>query len=425
MALLAGPQIPMGATTGRRRGPLWVLAIITSTLSLVGGTQSALADDAESTLDAVVIVGETYSEALESLAAQREALGEASRVLGSSTAQIPDLESAVRQITTSVPVLEEQLQRVLVLRRSAEADVDKMAALRYVHSASDTSDLSLFADPTRFASDRRERTLLEAAEATRRSRLRFATSLEEQTAAQLVLAREGLHTVTSALEHLLAQQLRASSDLVSAQRLLPDLELAASTERRLGAVAETDLSYVALEAYVITSRRQSLATPDCGLPWTILAAIGRIESGHGTHGQTRLDLAGNTEAEIVGIALDGEHQTQLILDTDGGFLDGDPIFDRAVGPMQFIPTTWAIFGVDGDGDGVADPHNLYDAAAAAGMYLCRAGNFESVGSARRAIWAYNHSEAYVDAVLAQAMRYEDLHIVDSSTNGEAAATPAS
>jgi hypothetical protein len=251
--------------------------------------------------------------------------------------------------------------------------------------------MSLFSDPARFASDRKERVLLEAAETTRRTRLRFATSLEEQTAAQLGQAREGIHTVTSALEHLLDQQVGASNDRVSAQRLLRDLELAASTERRLGVVAETDLTYVALEAYVITSRRQSLATPDCGLPWIVLAAIGRIESGRGTYGLTHLDLADTTEAEVIGIALNGEHQTQLILDTDGGFLYGDPIFDRAVGPMQFIPTTWAIFGIDGDGDDVADPHNLYDAAPAAGMYLCRAGSFQGVGSTRQAIWAYNHS----------------------------------
>ena len=146
---------------------MWIVAILTSTLSLPAGTQSALADESESeaeaALDAVVIVGETYCEALESLSLQREALGEASRVLRSSTAQIPDLESAVRQITTSVPVLEEQLQRASVIRRGAEVDVGKMAALRYVHAASDTSDLSLFSDPARFASDRKERVLLEAA----------------------------------------------------------------------------------------------------------------------------------------------------------------------------------------------------------------------------------------------------------------------
>ena len=58
---------------------------------------------------------------------------------------------------------------------------------------------------------------------------------------------------------------------------------------------------------------------------------------------------------IFGIALDGSHHTAVVRDTDGGQYDGDTTWDRAVGPMQFIPSTWSLVGVDGDSE-LAGPH---------------------------------------------------------------------
>jgi membrane-bound lytic murein transglycosylase B len=55
-----------------------------------------------------------------------------------------------------------------------------------------------------------------------------------------------------------------------------------------------------------------------------------------------------------------------IRDTDHGLLDGDPVWDRAVGPMQFIPSSWRSWGV-------GSPHNIYDSTLAAGCYLCAGG----------------------------------------------------
>src|SRR5690606_1890767 len=103
----------------------------------------------------------------------------------------------------------------------------------------------------------------------------------------------------------------------------------------------------------------------CRIPWWVLAGVGRVETRHGTAHGSKLTAAGDTTVHILGIPLDGRPGVATIGDTDGGALDGDPTFDRAVGPMQFIPGTWGRWAKDGNADGKADPHNLYDAAAAA------------------------------------------------------------
>ena len=112
-------------------------------------------------------------------------------------------------------------------------------------------------------------------------------------------------------------------------------------------------------------RAQRAATPDCGLSWATLAGVGRVESDHGRLGRADLDADGVARPSIVGVALDGSPGLAEIPDTDAGRLDGDAEYDRAVGPMQFLPATWARYGADGDGDGVRNADDLDDAAAAA------------------------------------------------------------
>ena len=140
------------------------------------------------------------------------------------------------------------------------------------------------------------------------------------------------------------------------------------------------------------------------LPWSVLAAIGKIESNHGRFGGGQLQPDGRIDPPIIGIALDGTRGTAMIVDTDGGRLDGDTVFDRAVGPMQFIPSTWRAYGMDASRDGVADPHNAIDATWAAARYLCALGADDPSGVAD-AIWSYNNSWEYVDEVMAQASAY--------------------
>ncbi|KJY30276.1 hypothetical protein VR45_27985, partial [Streptomyces sp. NRRL S-495] len=139
-----------------------------------------------------------------------------------------------------------------------------------------------------------------------------------------------------------------------------------------------------------------LRSPGCHLPWQLLAAIGEVESGQA--GRGAVDAGGTTFRSILGPALNGAGFA-AIGDTDGGRFDGDTQWDRAVGPMQFIPSTWASWGVDANGDGKADPNNIYDAAEAAGRYLCAGGrDLSDPAQLDRAILGYNHSGEYLRTV---------------------------
>ena len=112
---------------------------------------------------------------------------------------------------------------------------------------------------------------------------------------------------------------------------------------------------------------------------------------------------------ILGPRLDGSVAgTAVIRDTDGGALDLDPTYDRAVGPMQFLPGTWRLFASDGNADGRSDPHNVYDAALAAGRYLCASGgDLRTPTGLATAVLSYNYSTTYLSAVLAWGLAYRD------------------
>ena len=104
-----------------------------------------------------------------------------------------------------------------------------------------------------------------------------------------------------------------------------------------------------------------------GLDWRVLAAIGQVESGHGRN-------LGPSSA-------------------------------GALGPMQFLPSTWAAYGVDGDGDGKADIMNPFDAVPSSALYLCRFGAAKGEQGLYNAIFAYNHADWYVRKVLGLAAQY--------------------
>ena len=139
-----------------------------------------------------------------------------------------------------------------------------------------------------------------------------------------------------------------------------------------------------------------------GLPWQVIAGIGKVESNHGRFGGSSIGADGVVRPSIIGIPLNGQNGTATIADTDDGALDGDTIWDRAVGPFQFIPTSWTIYGRDGNGDGRRDPHNIFDAVPAAVAHLCPHG---SVTDVEAAIFAYNRSADYVALVLEWAANY--------------------
>ncbi|KUJ34280.1 lytic transglycosylase [Streptomyces sp. NRRL F-5122] len=162
-------------------------------------------------------------------------------------------------------------------------------------------------------------------------------------------------------------------------------------------VSETGIPATVLDAYKQAAAEVRESKPGCNLPWQLLAAIGKVESGQARGG--RVDADGTTYSKILGPVLDGNGFAH-ITDTDNGVYDGDSRYDRAVGPMQFIPSTWAWAGRDGNGDGVEDPNNVYDAALAAAHYLCRFDRDLGVQSdMNAAILGYNNSQDYLDTVL--------------------------
>jgi membrane-bound lytic murein transglycosylase B len=162
----------------------------------------------------------------------------------------------------------------------------------------------------------------------------------------------------------------------------------------------------ALKAYQRAAAILNQADPACNIDWPLIAAIGRVESDHGRYGGNALDAQGKAQPGIYGIALDGSNGTALIRDSDGGQFDNDSVYDRAVGPMQFIPGTWSVAGVDADQDGKKDPQDIDDAATASAVYLCAGSdNLATDAGQRAAVYRYNHSNEYVNLVLSIAATY--------------------
>ena len=159
---------------------------------------------------------------------------------------------------------------------------------------------------------------------------------------------------------------------------------------------------MALTAYRNAERMMATADPGCGISWNLLAGIGRIESGHANGGAT--DARGTAIRPIYGPTLDGTLPgNEVIVQSNTA---GRVAYARAMGPMQFLPGTWAHYASDGDGDGMADPQNLYDATLAAARYLCSGGlNLRDQSQVLSAILRYNNSMPYAQNVLGWAAAY--------------------
>lgn len=280
--------------------------------------------------------------------------------------------------------------------------------------------------------------------------------VERQTRrARLELDRVRLRRIVNRTERhrdLRNAQLTTMEDL-SARTAAGYTELLHS---RLSSIVDgTDIPLVTFNAYVIASRVLAIEQPNCGIDWSMLAGIGRIESQHGLIFNNELDVDGNPSDLIRGPALDGRilsgaefltdgaevpppsdrteaiqlegaegveavdgaeavelpviKRLALISDTDGGRLDADTTYDRAVGPMQFIPQTWRTYEADANLDDIKDPQNVYDASLASARYLCNAaGSMTNEEGERRAYFAYNHDEEYTENVFKAGIRYAKL-----------------
>ena len=253
----------------------------------------------------------------------------------------------------------------------------------------------------------RARVLSESAASSTISKERFA----REQLKQLQEERSGLQRQLVEIEDSLGQLSSKSQGLTASLQQLGE-QLAQNEQRvaeaRMSAtVTGTDLSTGALDAYWRAAVALRVSNPNCAIPWWAIAGVGRTESKHGTYRGASLGRDGLVSPPIFGPELNGSNSFAIVRDSDGGALDGTATTDRAVGPMQFLPSSWKAVARDATGDGVADPQNLYDAALTAGVYLCRKGpGLNQEGPLRAAYFSYNRSQRYVDIVMSQAFDYQ-------------------
>jgi hypothetical protein len=194
---------------------------------------------------------------------------------------------------------------------------------------------------------------------------------------------------------------------------------AASVTMPVGAVHSVEsivgIPSTALVAYQRAAQILDAADSQCHVHWELLAAIGRVESDHGRAGGGVLRADGVVQPHLFGAALDGRDGRREVSDTDAGVTDEDAIFDRPVGPMQFLPATWSQVKVDADGDGIRNPQDIDDAALASAVYLCAGSEDLAVPhDLDTALLRYNHSADYLDLV---------LRIADAYAKSEYSAVP--
>lgn len=191
---------------------------------------------------------------------------------------------------------------------------------------------------------------------------------------------------------------RTHDGLHVAQRALADRQAVLLLARDAVSIPDTDIPRMVLDAYQRAATAARAA--GCRLQWWGLAGIGRVESDHGRAEHAQLEPSGDLVPHIVGVPLTGQNGTALVVDSSGDYA-------QAEGPMQFIPSTWAKWGRDGNGDGVKSPDNIYDAALAAAAYLCAtSAALDGDPGLQAAYLSYNHSADYVTEVLAYAHSYE-------------------
>ena len=332
----------------------------------------------------------------DAIALEERSVGELEELTAAESRLVGTLNQATRRLDKS--------DAALVELRGALRD---LAVSDYVRGGSTiASDLNLSIDE---ATDlRRQRVVVRTVRSTQLDDVRQhnavvdeMTSVINETVAELEEVRSRIATSTANRDQGVADQARLRAQAVRDVQAIADTRLE-------GNVNDLDFSLVALDAYYKAAKRMSTEDPSCAIRWTFIAGISRTEGRHGTYGGAELSADGQVDPPILGIALDGTNGTAAIGDTDGGEYDGDPGTDRAVGPMQFIPSTWVRWARDGNGDGEIDPQNMYDAAVAAAEYLCHSGpGLDTDEGIRRAAFSYNQSSEYVELVLSRAKGYDE------------------
>ncbi len=352
------------------------------------------------------------------LAVVATAVDQATSELATRRARLAELERRDAELAASVAELTRHDGELRVARAATSARIQSVTHdLRSIAVARFTSDgpalVSLDAMIRSDHQDDRRVTSTLAAGAIDTSTERLA-QLRHDVAAldeEIATGEAALRTAATERDALATDRPRLTQAVADQSGRVDAARSTMSNARSSSNVAGSDMGLVALDAYWRATKAMATTDPDCRLDWWGLAGIGRSESHHGRYKGGVPALDGTVTVPVIGIPLDGSHGTRVIRDTDKGVLDGDTVYDRAVGPMQFIPGTWRRWGADGNGDGRIDPQNFYDMALAAARLLCSGGGgLDTDEGLLAAYLRYNRDPAYMPKVLGWARAYQLLPV---------------
>jgi membrane-bound lytic murein transglycosylase B len=324
---------------------------------------------------------------------------------GSSLVELESLEARLqREVADSTHRHREAVLRLAGLRRA----IQEMVVAAYIDGDTQLapgSNLDI-RDATRRAS---RRTLIDAITKAQLDAIARATRDRNRSGAELARARVLLRDVSTRRKQTrFARDASQAAGFMLTARLKDDAKAVADA-RLTAEVDGGDFAFVALDAYWRAATKMTKEVPSCRMRWEVLAGISRAEGHHGTWGGADLTATGTETKPIIGVRLDGGKSLAYVGDTDGGWLDGDPHFDHAVGPMQFLPGSWRHYAKDGNDDHKVDPQNMYDATLAAARLLCdRAAGFDTTGGLVSGLLHYNASLEYVRIVSGYIHAYDTL-----------------
>jgi len=349
-----------------------------------------------------------YDAVADEVAAAEDRLAAAVAEVEATTAELDRLEEEAGRLEVEVADAQVEVDAAIARQDEARDAMQTAAVDAYVQAGAEPSPL-VVAEPEEIDDAAARTALADLVRGHHADELAEATEEREDAEDRLERLEQEQAQVeadtTAAAEHL--EEVSAERDAADQDRL--DARVGLDDAWRTAMAVGSEIPLVAVDAYWRAAAATAEEDPACGLRWEALAGISRVEGRHGSFGASELLPEGVSSPPILGIALDGSRGTAVIGDTDGGALDGDPSVDRAVGPMQFIPSTWERWARDGSGDGEADPQNLYDAARSAAAYLCASGpGLDQDAGLRRAFFSYNHSQAYVERVLGFVHEYDGL-----------------
>lgn len=353
------------------------------------------------------------------LSAQRR-LADAENRFAVSQAQIGDLALAQARLTAEFNEATRRRDKTQNRLALIQAGLKQVAIENYMRGGMATTAVSDI-DLDMLTEMRKNRVVLETVNSNHIADARATAELLERSDSTLASTRAELENLqkrhadtTSARDQALADGKTAREDVARYAGEFSKARLEAQViGLGTGEGAEWGIGFqlVALDAYMRASAKVNEERPGCNLRWQVIAGFARVESAHGTYLGRHVGADGQVSEDVIGIALDGNNKTAVIRDTDGGAIDGDTAYDRAVGPLAFIPAAWRQYGRDGNGDDKADPQNIYDGALATANLICSHGfALDNEEGLRRAAFSYNRSTVYVDMVVGFVERYDKFAI---------------